>query len=50
MQILPIPRQVLVVMGLTALIQGGGFGCDGDGAGGKNKTGDVNQYVVVDMR
>ena len=48
MQILPIPRQVLVVMGLIALIQGGGFGYDG--AGGKNKTGDVNQYVVVDMR
>ena len=48
MQILPIPRQVLVVMGWTALIQGGGFGYDG--AGGKNKTGDVNQYVVVDMR
>ena len=47
MQILLIPRQVL---GLTALIQGDGFGCDGDGAGGKNKTGDVNQYVVVDMR
>ena len=45
MQILLIPRQVL---GLTALIQGGGFGCDG--AVGWNKTGDVNQYVVVDMR
>ena len=47
MQVLLIPRQVL---GWTALSQGGGFGCDGDGAGGKNKTGDLNHYVVVDMR